>query len=83
MYCQMLEGDAWKEAKMDKTKIDKMSGRLVAVLHNFQNTNCATDQQLGQLYELMQQIKNQAQEDADAEDARIIGTLDKKSKPDQ
>jgi len=22
----MLEGDSWKEAKMDKAKIDKMSG---------------------------------------------------------
>jgi hypothetical protein len=26
MYCQMLEGDSWKESKMDKAKIDKMSG---------------------------------------------------------
>ncbi|KAI8939437.1 hypothetical protein NX059_003217 [Plenodomus lindquistii] len=60
-YCQMLEGDSWKEAKMEKAKIDKMS-----------------DQQIGQLYELMQQIKNQAKEDADAEEARIIATLDKK-----
>ncbi|KAL6707431.1 hypothetical protein ACN47E_004210 [Coniothyrium glycines] len=66
MYCQMLEGEAWKDAKMDKTKIDKMS-----------------DQQIGQLYELMQQIKTQAEADAEAEDARIIGTLDKKTKPDQ
>jgi hypothetical protein len=41
------------------------------------------DQQIGQLYELMQQIKNQAQEDADAEEARIVATLDKKPKPDQ
>jgi len=24
----MLEGDSWKEAKMDKAKIDKMSGRV-------------------------------------------------------
>ncbi|CAE7210349.1 hypothetical protein P3342_012018 [Pyrenophora teres f. teres] len=60
-YCQMLEGDSWKEAKMDKAKIDKMS-----------------DQQIGQLYELMQQIKTQAQEDADAEEARVVDLLDKK-----
>ena len=40
-----------------------------------------TDQQIGQLYELMQQIKSQAQEDADAEEARIVGTLDKKPTP--
>jgi len=25
----MLEGDSWKEAKMDKAKIDKMSGRFI------------------------------------------------------
>jgi len=24
----MLEGDSWKEAKMDKAKIDKMSGTV-------------------------------------------------------
>jgi len=65
-YCQMLEGDSWKDAKMEKAKIDKMS-----------------DQQIGQLYELMQQIKNKSQEDADAENARIIATLDQRSKPDE
>lgn len=26
MYAQQLEGDAWRDAKMDKAKIDKMSG---------------------------------------------------------
>lgn len=41
------------------------------------------DQQIGQLYELMQQIKNQAQEDADAEDARVVEMLDKKPSSDQ
>ncbi|KAJ4365809.1 hypothetical protein N0V83_008430 [Neocucurbitaria cava] len=65
-YCQMLEGDSWKEAKMEKTKIDKMS-----------------DQQIGQLYELMQAIQKQAEADAEEEKANIIGTLDDKSKPDQ
>lgn len=65
-YCQMLEGDSWKDAKMDKAKIDKMS-----------------DQQIGQLYELMQQIKNQAKEDADAKDARVVEMLDKKPPTDQ
>ncbi|KAF2266173.1 ACN9-domain-containing protein [Lojkania enalia] len=40
LYAQQLEGDAWREAKMDKTKIEKMS-----------------DQQIGQLYELMQAIQ--------------------------
>lgn len=31
----------------------------------------------------MKQIKNQSQEDADAEDARVIGMLDKKPPKDQ
>jgi hypothetical protein len=26
LYAQTIEGDSWKEEKMDKTKIDKMSG---------------------------------------------------------
>ncbi|KAH7401473.1 hypothetical protein BKA66DRAFT_396695, partial [Pyrenochaeta sp. MPI-SDFR-AT-0127] len=50
LYAQMLEGESWKEAKMDKAKIDKMS-----------------DQQIGQLYELMQAIQKQADEDAEEE----------------
>ncbi|KAL6171729.1 hypothetical protein ACJQWK_02735 [Exserohilum turcicum] len=33
MYCQMLEGDSWKDAKMDKAKIDKMSGMFWLPLH--------------------------------------------------
>ncbi|OAL46096.1 hypothetical protein IQ07DRAFT_518401 [Pyrenochaeta sp. DS3sAY3a] len=65
-YCQMLEGDSWQEAKMDKTKIDKMS-----------------DQQIGQLYELMNAIKRQADEDAESEKQEIIGTLDAKPKPEE
>jgi hypothetical protein len=42
------------------------------------------DQQIGQLYELMQAIQKQNQDDADAEAASIINALDNhKSKPDQ
>jgi hypothetical protein len=42
------------------------------------------DQQIGQLYELMQAIQKQNQEDADAEEASIVNALDNhKSKPDQ
>ncbi|KAF2122534.1 hypothetical protein BDV96DRAFT_451479, partial [Lophiotrema nucula] len=26
-YAQQLEGDGWKDARMDRTKIDKMSGK--------------------------------------------------------
>ncbi|KAF5844715.1 hypothetical protein GGP41_008689 [Bipolaris sorokiniana] len=61
-YCQMLEGDSWKDAKMDKAKIDKMSGI---------STNRPA------------QIKNQAKEDADAKDARVVEMLDKKPPTDQ
>jgi hypothetical protein len=42
------------------------------------------DQQIGQLYELMQAIQKQNQEDADAEEASIVNALDNhKSKPDR
>ncbi|MCJ1331869.1 acetate non-utilizing protein 9 [Thelotrema lepadinum] len=42
MYAQRIEGNNWKDEKLDKAKIDKMS-----------------DQQIGQLYELMQAIQKQ------------------------
>ncbi|KAF2738270.1 acetate non-utilizing protein 9, mitochondrial precursor [Polyplosphaeria fusca] len=48
MYAQALEGESWKDAKMDKAKIDKMN-----------------DQQIGQLYELMQAIRKQELEEND------------------
>ncbi|KAH7085418.1 acetate non-utilizing protein 9, mitochondrial precursor [Paraphoma chrysanthemicola] len=42
-----------------------------------------SDQQIGQLYELMQAIQKQNQEDADAEEANIVNALDNhKSKPE-
>ena len=58
MYAQKIEGDEWLGEKLDKGKIDKMSGR---------NSLCADgdavlDQQLGQMYELMQAIRKQGQE---------------------
>ncbi|KAL8797691.1 MAG: hypothetical protein Q9195_000043 [Heterodermia aff. obscurata] len=40
MYAQEIEGESWRDGKIEKGKIDKMS-----------------DQQLGQLYELMQAIQ--------------------------
>ncbi|KAI9823625.1 MAG: acetate non-utilizing protein 9 [Thelocarpon impressellum] len=46
MYAQTVEGDGWRDARLDKGKIDKMS-----------------DQQLGQLYELMQAIRAKDMED--------------------
>ncbi|KAF2096743.1 ACN9-domain-containing protein [Rhizodiscina lignyota] len=50
MYAQQLEGDTWREERLDKSKVDKMS-----------------DQQLGQLYELMQAIRKQELADNDPE----------------
>jgi hypothetical protein len=43
-----------------------------------------TDQQIGQLYELMQAIHKQNQDDAEAEEASIVNALDNhKSKPEE
>ncbi|KAJ4348343.1 uncharacterized protein N0V89_009717 [Didymosphaeria variabile] len=50
LYAQQLAGDAWKGAKMDRSKVEKMS-----------------DQQIGQLYELMSAIRKQELEDNDPE----------------
>lgn len=41
------------------------------------------DQQIGQLYELMQQIKKQDAEDAEAEEAEVVVPLDGPKKSDQ
>ncbi|KAL8652878.1 MAG: hypothetical protein Q9210_002434 [Variospora velana] len=51
MYAQQVEGDSWSGDKLEKEKIDKMSA----------------DQQLGQLYELMQAIQKKGREDPDEE----------------
>lgn len=62
MYAQKIEGDSWLGEKIDKGKIDKMSGRK-----SFPSKRqCGTlilnlsDQQLGQLYELMQAIQKKS-----------------------
>ena len=49
-YGQQLEGDQWKEDKLDTRFLDKMS-----------------DQQIGQMYELMQTIQKRGRESADEE----------------
>lgn len=41
------------------------------------------DQQLGQLYELMQTIQKQNSEDAEVEEADVVVPLDGPKKPDQ
>lgn len=60
LYAQKLEGDNWAGEKLDKAKLDKMSGMLEDIpgqAFGLANT-VATDQQLGQLFELMQAIRN-------------------------
>lgn len=49
-YGEMLEGDEWKDQKLDVALLDKMS-----------------DQQIGQMYELMQAIQKRGKEGADEE----------------
>lgn len=70
LYCQLLEGDNWRDQKLDKAKLDKMSGAFI----RFPGYNLsrdiltyATDQQVGQLYELMQAIRKQELEENDPE----------------
>ncbi|EER23953.1 acetate non-utilizing protein 9, mitochondrial [Coccidioides immitis RS] len=46
LYAQKLEGDSWRDEKLDKAKLEKMS-----------------DQQIGQLYELMQATKDAGDKD--------------------
>ncbi|KAF2459260.1 hypothetical protein BDY21DRAFT_187325 [Lineolata rhizophorae] len=46
LYAQKIEGDAWRDHKMDKATLDKMS-----------------DDQIAQLYKLMQTIQNPDAED--------------------
>lgn len=66
MYAQVLEGDNWLGEKMDLEKVDKMSGTQFNLLIKI-STHSFLDQQLGQMYELMQAIRKQELEDSAAE----------------
>lgn len=57
MYAQKLEGDEWIGEKMDLAKIDKMSGKSRQIPLQLWTNIFSVDQQLGQLYELMQEIQ--------------------------
>jgi hypothetical protein len=60
-YGQQLEGDGWREEKLDADFLDKMS-----------------DQQIGQMYELMQAIQKRGRESADEEiEGRMPSVKDK------
>lgn len=68
MYAQKLEGDSWRGEKLDSGKIDKMSGmrpKLTLLYPESMALTAATDQQLGQLYELMQTIQKGERERGD------------------
>jgi hypothetical protein len=59
---------------MDKAKIDKMSGphcNSSSYQHNY--TDCSIDEQIAQMYELMQAIRKQELEDNDPEFQAAIG----------
>ena len=69
MYAQRIEGDTWKGEKMEKDKVDKMSGwcSLSLATASLQYWSYPLDQQIGQLYELMQAIRKQELEGNDLE----------------
>ena len=63
MYAQKIEGDAWRGEKLDKGKIDKMSGMSRTRDRLSHRLIRDADQQLGQLYELMQAIQKKERSD--------------------
>ena len=67
MYAQKIEGDQWLGEKLEEGVIEKMSGRCVDSQHLLAGTDVEVpDQQLGQLYELMQAIQKQSQEEEES-----------------
>jgi hypothetical protein len=72
MYAQKLEGDAWIGERMDIAKIDKMSGLFARLLRSYMPytkliLRICVDQQLGQLYELMQAIQKKKQDESESQ----------------
>ena len=68
MYAQKVEGDEWREEKIDKSKIDKMNGPLDNnKRHQWTSLILIIDQQIGQLYELMQAIQRQGGNDGEGQ----------------
>lgn len=65
MYAQQVEGDSWRGDKLDKERIDKMSGAChhLDVETLAEHADGSADQQIGQLYELMQAIEKQSHDD--------------------
>ena len=67
MYAQKLEGDSWIGERMDPGKIEKMSGEFCCADLDRRSTDEHADQQLGQMYELMQAIRKRELEENDPE----------------
>ncbi|KEF63487.1 uncharacterized protein A1O9_01465 [Exophiala aquamarina CBS 119918] len=66
-YGQMLEGEDWKEGKIDTGLLDKLS-----------------DQQVGQMYELMQAIQKRGRDSVDEEEEqRLLQAIDDTSGPEK
>ena len=68
MYAQQLEGNSWHGEKIDKQKIDKMSGMLGVPSYISDLLKTTIDQQIGQLYELLQEIKKRGRQGDDEGD---------------
>jgi hypothetical protein len=69
-YAQQIEGESWRGEKMDKGKIDKMSGEFLRIecVACFMEANvCGVDEQIGQMYELMNAIRARELADNDPE----------------
>ncbi|KAK8048623.1 hypothetical protein PG994_010353 [Apiospora phragmitis] len=62
LYAQKVEGEAWKGEKIDPAKVEKMSDSIIVLLMNLIGLR-RTDQQIGQMYELMMAIKKQSESD--------------------
>jgi hypothetical protein len=62
-YGQQLEGEGWKDQRIDAALVDKMS-----------------DQQIGQMYELMQAIQKTGRDIVDEEEeGRILEAIEEAS----
>lgn len=75
LYAQQVEGETWKDVRLEAERVNKMSGALVSypphwvagwawrvrVLMGY------TDEQVGQLYELMQALKNKGEGEPEGE----------------
>lgn len=62
LYAQKIEGDSWVGDKLDEGKLSKMSGELPVELCTGRVADFDIDEQIAQLYELMQAIQKRGQD---------------------